>query len=86
MLQDPSKFAENIDTMLKNSLGVGDAEIEEDEEVENVPEADNAEEEADQDDDEEEKSSKDELWMNVAWNWECLVYLVSWLVYKMNER
>ncbi|KAK4022733.1 endoplasmin homolog isoform X1 [Daphnia magna] len=62
MLQDPSQFAEHIDAMLKQSLGVGDAEIEEEEEIENVPEGENAEEEADQDNDEDEdKSSKDEL-------------------------
>lgn len=68
MLQDPSQFAEHIDAMLKQSLGVGDAEIEEEEEMENVPEAENAEDEADQDNDEDEdKSSKDELWMNVLW-------------------
>ena len=75
MLQDPSQFAAHIDEMLKQSLGVGGAEIEEEEEVENVPEAENAEEEADNEEDEEEdKSSKDELWMNVAWDW-VLVYL-----------
>ena len=62
MLQDPSQFAAHIDEMLKQSLGVGGAEIEEEEEVENVPEAENAEEEADNEEDEEEdKSSKDEL-------------------------
>lgn len=74
MLQDPSKFAENIDAMLKQSLGVGNQEIEEEEEVENVPGVEKAEE-ADQEDEDDEKSSKDELWMNVAWDWECFRYI-----------
>ena len=76
MLQDPSQFAEHIDAMLKQSLGIGDEVVEEDEEIELQPEAENAEEEAEQDDDDDEdKSSKDELWMNVSWKCECLVCL-----------
>lgn len=61
MLQDPSQFASHIDEMLKQSLGVGGEDIEEEEEIENVPEAENAEEEADNDEEDEDKSSKDEL-------------------------
>ena len=79
MLQDPSQFAEHIDSMLKQSLGIGDEVVEEDEEIEIAPEGENAEEEADQDDDEEEdKSSKDELWMNVSWKCQCFVCLFLW--------
>ncbi len=86
MLQDPSQFASHIDEMLKQSLGVGGEDIEEEEEIENVPEAENAEEEADNDEEDEDKSSKDELWMNVAaWDW---VFGMSVFVcnYIINDR
>lgn len=60
MLQDASQFATHIDNMMKHSLGIPDAEVEEEEEIPDVaPEA--AEEEADAEEDDEDKASKDEL-------------------------
>nr|CAG4641472.1 EOG090X01EZ [Eurycercus lamellatus] len=64
MLQDASQFASNIDTMMKASLGIPiEAEVEEEEEVENTQEAVDDEAEAEEEDAEAEddKSSKDEL-------------------------
>nr|CAG4649106.1 EOG090X01EZ [Scapholeberis mucronata] len=60
MLQDPSEFAEHIDAMLRQSLGIANEEIEE-EEIDSAPAAESAEDEADQEDEDEDKSSKDEL-------------------------
>nr|CAG4646050.1 EOG090X01EZ [Macrothrix elegans] len=62
MLQDPSEFATNIDKMMQQTLGISDAQVEEEvEEPEPAADPSNAEEEADQEDDDEDKSSKDEL-------------------------
>ena len=62
MLQDPSLFASNIDAMMKQTLGIpGDAEIEEEEEIETPLEADNAEDAEQDDAEDEETSTKDEL-------------------------
>ena len=61
MLQDPSQFASNIDTMMRKTLNIADEEIEEEveEEEEAIPEAENQEEE--QEDEEDDHSTKDEL-------------------------
>lgn len=59
MLQDPSQFASNIDTMMRKTLNIADEEIEEDvEEEETAPETENQDEEQDEEDD---HSAKDEL-------------------------
>jgi len=59
MLQDPSQFASNIDTMMRKTLNIADEEIEEEvEEEEAIPEAENQEEQEDEEDD---HSTKDEL-------------------------
>ncbi len=60
MLQDPSQFASNIDTMMRKTLGITEEEIEEEvEEEEATPEAESQEEE--QEDEEDDHSAKDEL-------------------------
>nr|CAG4635951.1 EOG090X01EZ [Eubosmina coregoni] len=57
MLQDPSQFASNIDTMMRKTLGITDEEIEDEvEEAEVIPETESQEEE-----DEETTAEKDEL-------------------------
>ena len=57
MLQDPSQFASNIDTMMRKTLGITDEEIEDEvEEAEVIPETESQEEE-----DEEATAEKDEL-------------------------
>ena len=62
MLQDASQFAANIDMMMKQSLGIPDEQIEEEEELEPVAEGEAAAPEIDGDeDDDEEKSAKEEL-------------------------
>jgi len=62
MLQDASQFAANIDMMMKQSLGIADEQIEEEEELEPVAEGEAAAHEIDGDeDDDEDKSAKDEL-------------------------
>jgi len=61
MLQDASQFASNIDSMMKHSLGIPDAEVEEEEELPEDAPAEGAEEEAEAEEDDEEKASKDEL-------------------------
>lgn len=60
MLQDPSQFASNIDAMMKQTLGIADAEIEE-EEVDVPEESENAEGAELEEAEDEEASAKDEL-------------------------
>jgi len=60
MLQDASQFASNIDSMMKQTLGIADQEVDEEEELEPEAEADAAAE-VDGDEDEEEEAGRDEL-------------------------
>lgn len=62
MLQDASQFAANIDSMMKHTLGIASAEVEEEEEVamDAAPDADK-DNEVDGGDDDEEEIVKDEL-------------------------
>ncbi len=62
MLQDASQFASNIDSMMKQTLGIADQEVDEEEELEPEAEADAAAE-VDGDEDEEEEAGRDELWL-----------------------
>nr|CAG4649951.1 EOG090X01EZ [Sida crystallina] len=61
MLQDASQFAANIDAMMKQTLGIPDEQIEEEEELESVEAAEADGGEVDGDEDDEEKIAKDEL-------------------------